>query len=160
MDDKNIPLFSFWPKIFDEIIIQRKLLEYRRNFPKNCEFAYMYVSKPTKAICGIIYFNKKHNLQDWARRYNNDKTIIKRIQKYSNSYRYAMEIKAVQKIRPISLKLLQENFPKFRAPQSYILLNNYPEIWSFIEENTIFEGKKIINSLDNIYPEHICKELN
>lgn len=158
MSEKNIPLMSFWPKIFEQIIIQRKLIEYRRNFPKNCDFAYMYISKPKKSICGIIYFNNKHNLKDWESKYKDDDLVSKRIAKYSENYRYAVEIKAIQKIEPISLEQLQSIFPNFRAPQSYILLNNFPDIQAFIESNTILIGDKIINNLDKIYPEHICKE--
>ncbi|MBD3948902.1 hypothetical protein I4Q36_04935 [Tuanshanicoccus lijuaniae] len=160
MSNKIIPLISFWPKIFEQIIDQRKLIEYRRNFPQNCDYAYMYISKPIKSICGIIYFNKKHSLKDWKAQYENDDLVSKRIAKYSENYRYAVEIKGIQKIKPISLKQLQNNFPNFRAPQSYILLNNFPDIQDFIEDNTILVGNKIINALDEIYPEHICKELN
>lgn len=160
MSDKNIPLMSFWPKIFEQIIVQRKLIEYRRNFPKNCDYAYMYISKPKKSICGIIYFNNKHSLKYWESKYKNDDLVSKRIAKCSENYRYAVEIKAIQRIKPISLEQLQSSFPDFRAPQSYILLNNFPDIQAFIEANTILVGDKIINTLDKIYPEHICKELN
>lgn len=51
-----IPVMSFWPSVYSKIEGQVKLIEYRRVFPKNCEYAYMYISKPVKAISAIIYF--------------------------------------------------------------------------------------------------------
>lgn len=152
------PVMSFWPIVFNKIISGEKLIEYRRRFPKNCTMAYMYVTKPKKAICGIIYFEKLHKLTDWETTYSNDPQTLKRILKYKQKYNYAMEIKAIQQIKPISLNLLRQNIDNFVAPQSYILLENNKDLKNFLSSNTIPIGAPIKNNLNNIFPEHICKD--
>lgn len=153
-----IPVMSFWPSIYDRILDQEKLIEYRRTFPKDCTHAYMYISKPVKAICAIIYFGKKHSLSDWAEEYASNEIISKRIADYSHNYKYGMEIIGVQKIKPITLEDLRINVPNFVAPQSYVLLENNTTLANYINSNITFIGEKIVNDLTNIFPEHICKK--
>ena len=150
------PLMSFWPEIYDKIFGQIKLIEYRRNFPKDCTYAYMYVSKPVKAICGIIYFGKIYNLSDWQSQYSENPDILKRINDYS-SYRYGAEILGFQKIEPISLENLRTNVEGFTAPQSYLLLENNKPLSDYISKTVVFVGTEIKNDLTDIFPEHICK---
>ena len=151
-------LMSFWPSIYEKIENQIKLIEYRRNFPTECSWAYMYVSKPIKAVCGIVYFNKKHSLFDWSEEYKNKPEVTTRISKYSQTYRYGVEISGFQKIQPITLDELRANVPNFVAPQSYFILENNPILKKYISENTIKIGERIDNNLTNIFPEHICKQ--
>lgn len=153
-----IPVMSFWPRIYNRILNQEKLIEYRRTFPKNCTHAYMYISKPVKAICAIVYFGKKHTLSDWAVEYASDEIVSKRIADYSPNYRYGMEIISVQKIKPITLEDLRINVPNFVAPQSYVLLENNEALATYINNNLEFIEEKIVNDLSNIFPEHICKK--
>lgn len=149
---------SFWPSIHDKIASQIKLIEYRRVFPKDCTYAYMYISKPVKAICGIVYFTKKHSIYDWKDEYSHSKEILSRINHtLDNGAKYAMEIGAYQKIEPITLDELRENVEDFVAPQSYLLLENNIELSEFIQRKTVKIGKLIENNLSNIFPEHICK---
>lgn len=148
---------SFWPSVFENISSQNKILEYRRTFPKDCKYAYMYISKPTKSICGIIEFGKKFSLEDWSIEYQHLDEVIERINNYNPSYKYAMEILSFQEIKPISLENLRINVPNFVAPQSYLLLDNKPTLMEYILNNTIYVGAKKENSFDNVYPEHICK---
>lgn len=151
-----VPVMSFWPKIFKRITDQKKLLEYRRVFPKDCSYAYMYISKPVKAICAIVYFGKKHSLDDWRQEYKNNTEVMERIDNYSDSYKYAMEIESVQLIEPISLDELRENVPSFTAPQSYVLLENNKELESYIKSNTKKKGDLIVNDLSTLLPDNIC----
>lgn len=152
------PVMSFWPSIYKKIDNQIKLIEYRRTFPKDCNFAYMYISKPVKAICGIIYFGKKYSLADWKAQYLHDPEISARISSYSDCYRYGMEVDAFQKIQPITLQSLKENVAGFVAPQSYLLLENNAELAKYIEKNIVFIGERKENIFTNAYPEHICKK--
>lgn len=151
-----VPLMSFWPRVFNNIVSQKKLLEYRRTFPKDCTYAYMYISKPVKAVCGIIYFGEKYSIEDWKKIYSSDETIMKRIEQYSKSYRYAMEIKAIQKIKPITLEKLRQNVEGFTAPQSYLLLENNVKLKEYLMNETKIEGELIENDLENLLPEHVC----
>lgn len=151
-------LMSFWPSIYDKISKQIKLIEYRRNFPESCDYAYMYISKPIKAICGIIYFGKRHCIYDWETEYLNNPYISERINSYIIKYRYAIEISAFQRIHPITLFELRENIPDFFAPQSYMVLENNPILKEYLKANTILLDDKVTNELSNIFPNHICKE--
>lgn len=151
-----VPLMSFWPSVYKRILNQEKLIEYRRRFPKDCKYAYMYISKPVKAICGIIYFGRMHSLEDWAREFKDDPQIMSRIQEYSDSYNFGMEIVAIQKINPISLDELRKNITGFTAPQSYLLLENNEKLKHYIESHVQYNGEKIVNDLENIFPKHIC----
>ena len=152
------PILSFWPSVYDKILKQEKILEYRRRFPKNCTYAYMYITKPVKAIVAIIYFKRMHSLIDWLEIYTEDHITTTRIKKFLQKYQYAMEIESIQKIQPITLDMLRNNIPNFTAPQSYILLENNISLKYYIEKNTIPVGNRIYNKHYNIYPNHICKE--
>lgn len=153
------PVMSFWPQIYDKITGQVKLIEYRRIFPKDCSMAYMYISKPVKAICAIIYFGKIHSLYDWKKEFREFPDVQLRIKDSleNGNYRYGAEISAIQKIEPISLDELRENIPDFVAPQSYLLLENNIPLKNYIERRISYVGELIKNDLSFIYPEHVCK---
>ena len=153
------PVMSFWPKIYDKIVGQIKLIEYRRIFPKDCKMAYMYISKPVKAICAIVYFGKIHSLVDWKQEFIDYPEVQLRIKDSleNENYRYGAEISAIQKIKPISLNELRENIPNFVAPQSYLLLENNIPLKNYIKKHTLYVGKLIENDLSFIYPEHVCR---
>ncbi len=152
------PLMSFWPSIHEKIASNIKLIEYRRVFPKDCTHAYMYVSKPVKAICGIVYFANKHSVHDWKDKYMHSEDILSRInQTLNGGARYAMEIEAYQKIEPITLDELRQNVDGFVAPQSYCILENNVELFEYIKRKTVKTGKLVKNNLTDIFPEHICK---
>lgn len=151
------PLMSFWPSIYAQIEGQIKLVEYRRNFPEDCSFAYMYITKPVKSICGIVYFGKKHSIADWREEYDCDPEVLARIETFNTSPKYGMEISGFQKTEPITLDDLRSNVPNFTPPQSYLLLENNKILTEYIESNIVFVGDKIENDLSNIFPEHVCK---
>lgn len=148
---------SFWPSIFQKIKCQEKIIEYRRRFPSNCTVAYMYISKPIKAICGIIYFGNIHSISDWKEEYKDNIQVTNRIAEFNISYCYGAEIAGFQEIVPIALNDLRKNVPNFVAPQSYLLLENNKILKDYIDANTVFIGDRIQNDSSNIFPEHICK---
>lgn len=152
-----IPIMSFWPSVYSKIEQQVKLIEYRRNFPKDCEYAYMYISKPVKAITAIIYFRNKYSLEEWKKEYATNEQVTDRINNFSGNYRYAMEIEKIQKIEPIHLEELRKNVPNFTAPQSYLLLENNKILYEYIKRNVKFLEDPIINDLSNLLPHHICR---
>lgn len=152
-----IPIMSFWPSVYSKIEQQVKLIEYRRNFPKDCEYAYMYISKPVKAITAIIYFRNKYSLEEWKKEYATNEQVTDRINNFSGNYRYAMEIEKIQKIEPIYLEELRKNVPNFTAPQSYLLLENNKILYEYIKRNVKFLEDPIINDLSNLLPHHICR---
>ena len=150
-----IPLMSCWPDVYNRILNKEKLLEYRRTFPKNCTHAYMYISSPVKAICGIVYFDSVIKLEDLKGKYSSE--VDQRIDLYSSNYLYAGTIKSVQKIKPIPLQDLRENVPGFTAPQSYLYVDNFPILKNYIENNIIYDDEIINNNLTNIIPNKLCR---
>ena len=116
-------LLSFKPEVYEKIKSGKKVFEHRRNFPDEPIMAYMYVSAPIKAVTGIVYLGKRHLLSDWKEEYKNDRDVVMRIEKYQESYRYAMEIDEFLETTEISLDELRRDVPGFVAPQMYIYLD-------------------------------------
>ena len=117
----------------------------------------MYISKPIKAICGIIYFGNIHSISDWKEEYKDNTEVTNRIAEFDTSYCYGAEIAGFQEILPIALNDIRKNVPNFVAPQSYLLLENNKILNDYIYANTVFIGDRIQNDSSNIFPEHICK---
>lgn len=69
-------LLSFKPDVYNKIYTGIKIFEHRRNFPDEPIMAYMYVSKPVRAITGIVILNNRHRLIDWENEFNNDKIVL------------------------------------------------------------------------------------
>lgn len=139
----RIMLLSFKPEIYEKIYTGIKIFEHRRNFPDEPVKAYMYVSKPVRAIKGIVYLNNRHIITDWEKDFSFDPDAINRIKEYEKSYRYAMEISEFKETTEIRLDDIKSDFPKFVVPQSYIYLDNKPELLQYIESKIEIKGKNI-----------------
>jgi predicted transcriptional regulator len=127
-------LLSFKPEVYEKIKSGQKIFEHnRRNFPDEPIMAYMYVSAPVKAITGIVYLGKRHLLSDWKEEFKDDENAVARIEKYQESYRYAMEIDEFQETTEISLENLRRDVSGFVAPQMYIYLDG-TELLKYIEK--------------------------
>lgn len=148
-------LLSFKPKVYEKIFSGEKIFEHRRNFPDEPVKAYMYVSKPVRAITGIIYLGKKHIITDWEKEFSHDNEAISRIIKYEESYRFAMEIVEFRETNEIGLDDLKKDL-SFIAPQSYIYLDDKPELKKYIEDRIKESGKIVKHSFDNISSNMVC----
>ena len=149
-------ILSFKPNVYDKIYNGIKIFEHRRNFPNESIMAYMYVSKPVRAITGIVILNNRHKLIDWENEFNDDKEALKRIYEYEKSYRYAMEISEFQETNRISLDDLKKDIENFVTPQSYIYLDNRPDLLNYIEERVKRKGLNIKHDFSNITSDQIC----
>ncbi len=152
----RIMLLSFKPEIYEKIYTGIKIFEHRRNFPDESIKAYMYVSKPVRAIKGIVYLNNRHIITDWEKDFSFDPNAINRIKEYEKSYRYAMEISGFKETTEISLDDIKSDFPKFVVPQSYIYLDNKPELLQYIESKIEIKGKNIKHDFSYVTSEQIC----
>lgn len=117
--------------------------------------AYMYVSSPVKAVTGIVYLGKRHLLSNWREEFKNDKDAVARIEKYQESYRYAMEIDEFQETTEISLDDLRHAVPGFVAPQMYIYLDG-TELLEYINKHIKIQKVHLIHSFNRIASEQIC----
>ena len=105
--------------------------------------AYMYVSKPVRAITGIVYLNNRHMLVDWEKEFSDDMDAQMRIKEYLKSYRYAMEISEFQETNAIGLDDLKRDLEGFVVPQSYYYLDNNPQLLKYIEDRIIIKGVNV-----------------
>ena len=148
-------LLSFKPEVYEEIKSGKKIFEHRRNFPDEPIVAYMYVSAPVKAITGIVYLGKRHLLSDWHEEFKDDKDAVARIEKYQESYRYAMEIDEFQETTEISLNDLRRDIPGFYAPQMYIYLDG-TQLLEYIEKHIIKKSITVKHEFDYIVSNEVC----
>ena len=149
-------LLSFKPEVYEKIKSGKKVIEHRRNFPDEPILAYMYVSAPIKAVTGIVCLGKRHLLSDWKEEYKNDKEVVMRIEKYQESYRYAMEIDEFLETTEISLDELRRDVPGFVAPQMYIYLDG-TQLLRYLESILKIKDNKIVNKFDGNMSHCICK---
>ncbi len=149
-------LLSFKPEVYKKIYTGIKIFEHRRNFPDEPIKAYMYISKPVRAIKGIVYLDNRHIITDWEKEFSFDNATINRIKEYEKSYRYAMEISEFKETTEISLDDIKRDFPEFVVPQSYIYLDNKPELLQYIESKIQIKGKNIKHDFSRVTSEQIC----
>ena len=149
-------LLSFKPSVYKNIYAGVKIFEHRRNFPNEPIMAYMYVSKPVRAITGIVYLNNRHKLIDWEQDFDHDSEALQRIADYRKLYRYAMEIAEFQETNTISLDDLKRDLPRFVAPQSYIYLDNNPDLLKYIEDRIVEQGINVKHDFSVITSDQVC----
>ncbi len=118
--------------------------------------AYMEVSKPVRAITGIVYFNNRHELIDWEQDFDQDFEALQRIADYRKSYRYAMEIVELQETNTISLDDLKRDLPRFVVPQSYIYSDSNPDLLKYIEDRIIEPRINVKHDFSVITSDQVC----
>ncbi|RGF13154.1 hypothetical protein DW187_00485 [Ruminococcus sp. AM16-34] len=148
-------LLSFKPEVYEKIKSGEKIFEHRRNFPDEPIMAYMYESAPVKAITGIVYLGKRHLLSDWREEFKNDRDAVARIEKYQESYRYAMEIDEFQETTEIPLEDLRRAVPRFVAPQMYIYLDG-TELLEYIDKHIKMGTVNLSHTFNEVVSEQVC----
>lgn len=151
-------LLSFKPTWFEKIKDGSKVYEYRRSFAKEEVMAYMYVSTPLKMVIGKIHLGKRIDINDWKEKYKEEQDVTARIDDYLTRHRYAMPILSFQMTESISLETLREFKPDFVCPQMYYYLDNYPELFEFIENNARPVGALIENDFLFENKNEICRQ--
>ena len=58
-------LMSLRDDVYRKVLSGEKIYEHRKVFPDEPVKAYIYVSAPTKAICGIMYLSNRTSLLKW-----------------------------------------------------------------------------------------------
>ena len=149
-------LLSFKPNVYEKIYNGIKIFEHRRNFPDEPIMAYMYVSKPVRAITGIVYLSNRHVISEWKEEFKEDAKAVERIEGYEKSYRYAMEILEFQETTEIGLDDLKRDVPNFVAPQSYIYLDNNLSLLEYIENKLQYKGVNVKNDFSVITSDQVC----
>lgn len=149
-------LMSLKKDVYDRVLSGEKIYEHRKVFPAEPVKAYIYVSTPIKAICGIMYLNNKTSLLDWKKKFNYDSDAIKRIDSYLKNYKFGMEITRFENTNAIPLDKLRNDLSKFIVPQMYYFIED-SELLSYLETNLIPDGTVVTHLYDNITSDMICK---
>nr|WP_288809170.1 hypothetical protein [uncultured Anaerostipes sp.] len=75
-------LMSLRDDVYRKVLSGEKIYEHRKVFPDEPVKAYIYVSAPTKAICGIMYLSNRTSLLKWKEQYKDDAECVKRIKEH------------------------------------------------------------------------------
>ncbi len=125
-------LMSFWPSVYDRIIAQTKLIEFRSRYTDEETLVYMYITSPCMEIKGIIELGKRIDMS----KVPVGSTLYSQAlhDGYKpNQYLYGMPIRSVQATTSLSLSDIKQSIPKFFAPQSYYILDKNIELLHLIE---------------------------
>ncbi|MBQ8392327.1 MAG: hypothetical protein IJX51_01010 [Clostridia bacterium] len=135
-EEKTYVLMSLREEFFNEMKSGKKIYEFRKQYCKKPTIAYIYISKKTKAIKGIVEFGEpifgtSEEIGTLSEKCNPGSyhNIIKYLDKGKGC---ALPILKVYEISEVSLELLRSKFPGFVAPQSYYLLNKKTDLLSFL----------------------------
>lgn len=107
-------LMSIHKQYIDQMKKGTKKYEYRSKYRKEKTLLIMYETSPTMAITAIAKMGKP-------------KTIPS-----TDKYNLAIPVEKIYSVKKIKLKYIQKSFPKFKAPQSYLVLENNPKLKNFI----------------------------
>lgn len=135
-EEKKYILMSLREEYYLQMVNGEKKYEYRTRFMKEECSAFIYISKTLKKIVAIIEFD--------APIYGSDTEIAAISEKERpGSYQasiewlqgrkcYAIPVKKIIPINPVSLEELQHKFADFSVPQSYYGLNKKAKILDFL----------------------------
>ena len=151
-------LLSMKPDWYELCVSGTKIYEYRKNFPDDEIVAYIYVSSPEKVIKGIMHFGDRIALEEWKEKYKSRPAVKKRINNYMERNRYAVPIKSIDIIGPISLDDIKANVNGFIAPQMYYFLNEGTQLTEFIHKNTVNVKNIVVNDFSIEKVNEICRD--
>ncbi|NMA31210.1 MAG: hypothetical protein GX941_05335 [Candidatus Methanofastidiosa archaeon] len=152
----RIMLMSLRDDVYRKVLSGEKIYEHRKVFPDEPVKAYIYVSAPTKAICGIMYLSNRTSLLKWKEQYKGDIDCVKRINEYLSHHNYAMEINKFERTNSIGLEQLRAELSKFVVPQMYYYIEN-TELLAYLEEKLAVDGFVVTHEYDSIDSSMICK---
>ena len=124
-------------------------------FPNEPIKAYLYIGAPVSAISGILYLGKRHVISDWAEKFRDDRSALKRIREYQKKQRYAMEILKFEETNVIPLMQLRNEIDNFVVPQMYYYLTD-TELLEYLEKRIIKTGLTVEHSFENITSNDVC----
>ena len=130
-------LLSLQPQYWRSIAGGEKNYEYRRNFRSDAVLAYIYASYPTQAIVGLVEFEEPivgsvETIVMIGERDAAGSSVALRRYFSGLARAYAIKIASYEQFAPITLTELQSRFPCFTPPQSYIVLDNHPQLLKFL----------------------------
>jgi len=122
----------------------KKKYEYRRKFVRKPTIAFIYANDPVQAVCAKVEFDPPiigpiEYISQIAEseREGGGKSILEYMAGLKEGY--AIPVKEVYDIELVAASELKKLRPQFRPPQSYIILDNFPELLSFLLQRPVIE---------------------
>ena len=130
-------LLSIQHEYYVQIKNGSKKYEYRRIFRNDPTTTFLYVASPYQTVSALATFGQPFvgsveaisKLAEEQRK-GGGESITRYMAGLTRGY--AVPIESFEEIEPVTLKELRDRFPEFTPPQSYIVLNNYPNLLSFL----------------------------
>lgn len=148
---------SFSPEWYKYIQSGEKVYEHRKRFTNEEVIAFLYLGLPIQKIVAVIHLGKRILIENWLLEYKDDYEAVERIKHCMTRNKWAMEIKEVNFIEPISIQTILNEFPNFHIPQSFLYLDKKQEILDYLESHIKYTGEKIVHNFQNISSNIICK---
>lgn len=132
----NYVLLSLQEQPYLDIKSGVKIYEYRTRYQKVPTTAFVYVSHKVKKIMGIIEFDtpiigSAEEISLISERIKPGSYDVM-MEYMKNGVGYAIPVKQLTEIEPVTLEELRSRFKGFAVPQSYYLLNNKKELLEFL----------------------------
>ena len=140
-------LMSFWPSVYDRIVAQTKLIEFRRRYSDEETLVYMYITSPCMEIKGLIELGKRIDMTKVPMDSAFYSQAIHDGYK-PDQYLYGMPIRSVQVTNSLTLADIRAHIPRFVAPRSYYNLSNAPELLHLIEKRITPLSKRCYNTIE------------
>lgn len=134
-----------------------KRYEYRTRFCNEECYAYLYLSAPVQQVVARIKFGKRIDLAIWEKQFADNEEAMKRLHDFivNENKRYAVPILEFQEIDRVALLKLREEFPNFKPPRSYLILDNLPKLLDYLNQAKPI-GDKLIHDLSVVEPWEVC----
>ncbi len=152
---------SFRTEYFKPLLYGVKKYEYRKRFCNEETKAYLYLSGKSRQVIGYLDLCKPIRLDITRNDYLNYPETLERVDKYILSGDInAIPIKSLVLFKnPISLDILRKEIPGFMPPQMYYVLDNNPELKSFLEKQELGE-RVFTHKHDLIYYDNLAKSVS
>lgn len=150
-------LLSFSYEWYSYLKSGQKIYEHRKRFCKEPVEAYLYIGIPLRQIVAKLELGSPELIEDWLAKYKDSSEATERIKDCLTRNKVAMPICSFQEIKPIDIRLIENDFDGFRVPISYMYLDTKPDLLKYISERTEPIGKLIKHEFISIPADKICK---
>jgi predicted transcriptional regulator len=130
-DDRTLPalLLSLKDIYFERILRGEKKYEYRRKFYRKPVMGYIFVNAPVSAVRGLVEFgapiiDKVPKIARIAERERSGGGSSIAAYMSGLEVGFAIPIKSISELSPLSLADIRRVYPQFQPPQSYVVLSN------------------------------------
>ncbi len=139
-------LLSLRPPYYYQMKAGTKKYEYRRKFVHQPTTTFLYIgaspadplsgSIPAKVQFGVPIVDHPSRIGELAegQKPGSSASILAYMAEREKGY--AIPVLSVEEIETVRLTELKARFPRFCPPQSYLVLNNYPDLLAFLLERS------------------------